>query len=83
MYLVKNATMKGFKINIDQATIANSNFREVLYTSNHSQLVLMSLQPREEIGIETHPDNDQFFRIEAGHGRNADGTSGDNLGQGS
>ena len=61
--------MKGFKSNIEKDTIANSNFREVLYTSKFSQLVLMSLKPNEEIGEEIHPDNDQFFRIEAGHGK--------------
>ena len=61
--------MKGFKISIDKATLSNSNFRKVLYTSKHSQLVLMSLKPKEEIGEETHPDNDQFFRIESGHGK--------------
>ena len=61
--------MKGFKSNIEKDTIANSNFRKVLYTSKHSQLVLMSLKPKEEIGEETHPDNDQFFRIEAGRGK--------------
>jgi mannose-6-phosphate isomerase-like protein (cupin superfamily) len=60
--------MKGFKTNIDKATIENQNFREVLYTSKHSQLVLMSLRPGEEIGTEIHAGNDQFFRIEAGHG---------------
>jgi len=61
--------MKGFKSNIEKDTIANSNFRKVLYTSKHSQLVLMSLKPNEEIGEETHPDNDQFFRIEAWRGK--------------
>jgi len=61
--------MKGFKSNIEKDTIANNNFRKVLYTSKHSQLVLMSLKPKEEIGEETHPDNDQFFRIEAGRGK--------------
>lgn len=61
--------MKGYKIDIDKATIENHNFREVLYTSKHSQLVLMSLKPGEEIGTEIHPGNDQFFRIEAGHGK--------------
>jgi mannose-6-phosphate isomerase-like protein (cupin superfamily) len=61
--------MKGFKTNIDQATVDNNNFRKVLYTSKHSQLVLMSLKPKEEIGEETHPDNDQFFRIESGNGK--------------
>ena len=61
--------MKGFKSNIEEDTLVNSNFRKVLYTSKHSQLVLMSLKPNEEIGEETHPDNDQFFRIEAGQGK--------------
>jgi mannose-6-phosphate isomerase-like protein (cupin superfamily) len=61
--------MKGFKINIEKIAKDNSSFRKVLYTSRHSQLVLMSLQPKEEIGEEIHPDNDQFFRIESGHGK--------------
>lgn len=61
--------MKGFKVNIEKITKDNSSFRKVLYTSKHSQLVLMSLRPKEEIGEETHPDNDQFFRIESGHGK--------------
>jgi mannose-6-phosphate isomerase-like protein (cupin superfamily) len=59
---------KGFNIGIEKATIENENFRKVLYTSKHSQLVLMSLLPKEEIGLETHTDNDQFFRFEAGVG---------------
>ncbi len=61
--------MNGFHQNIEQATLANSDFRRVLYTGKHSQLVLMSLAPSEEIGLETHPDNDQFFRFEQGHGK--------------
>ena len=61
--------MKGFVTNIEKETIGNGNFRKVLYTSKHSQLVLMSLKPREEIGMETHPDNDQFFRFERGQGK--------------
>jgi mannose-6-phosphate isomerase-like protein (cupin superfamily) len=61
--------MKGFFANIEKDTIANKNFRKVLYTSKHSQLVLMSLKPNEEIGMEVHPDNDQFFRFEKGHGK--------------
>ncbi|HEU5365615.1 MAG TPA: cupin domain-containing protein [Hanamia sp.] len=61
--------MKGFKINIKKATAVNDNFRKVLYTAPHSQLVLMSLRPEEEIGTEVHPGNDQFFRIEAGQGK--------------
>ena len=60
--------MKGFAGNIEEQTLANSNFRKVLYTASHSQLVLMSLRPEEEIGLEVHEENDQFFRIEAGEG---------------
>jgi len=60
---------KGYKGNIEQLTLANNNFRQVLYTSKHSQLVLMSLKPNEEIGMEVHPDNDQFFRFEKGQGK--------------
>ncbi len=60
--------MKGFNINIEKETLENSNFRRVLYTSKHSQLVLMSLQPKEDIGMEIHADNDQFFRFEKGQG---------------
>jgi len=61
--------MKGFRANIENETLENENFRKVLYTSKHSQLVLMSLRPGEEIGMEVHPDNDQFFRFEKGQGR--------------
>jgi len=61
--------MKGYKNNIEKLTLTNSNFRKVLYTGKHSQLVLMSLQPKEDIGFEVHPDNDQFFRFEAGQGQ--------------
>ena len=61
--------MKGFNANIEKETLANPNFRKVLYTSKHSQLVLMSLRPNEEIGMEVHPDNDQFFRFEKGEGK--------------
>jgi mannose-6-phosphate isomerase-like protein (cupin superfamily) len=61
--------MKGFCENIEKSTLENSNFRKVLYTGKHSQLVLMSLKPEEEIGMEVHPDNDQFFRFEKGQGK--------------
>jgi len=61
--------MKGFFQNIEEATLNNNNFRQVLYTGKHSQLVLMSLQPKEEIGMEVHTDNDQFFRFEKGEGK--------------
>lgn len=60
--------MKGFNGNIENMTIENTDFRRVLYTGKHSQLVLMALNPGEEIGMETHSENDQFFRFEAGHG---------------
>ncbi len=58
--------MKGYVINIEKETIENTNFRKVLYTAKHSQLVVMCLKPKEEIGMETHPDSDQFFRFEKG-----------------
>ena len=61
--------MNGFTANIEKDTLENGNFRKVLYTSKHSQLVLMSLRPKEEIGMEVHPDNDQFFRFEKGEGK--------------
>lgn len=61
--------MKGFNANIEKETLANENFRKVLYTAKHCQLVLMSLKPKEEIGMEVHTDNDQFFRFEKGEGK--------------
>ncbi len=61
--------MPGYSIQLEQATLANNNFRQVLYTAPHSQLVLMSLQPMEEIGLETHAEHDQFIRVEAGEGK--------------
>lgn len=61
--------MKGFKGNIEKETLDNDNFRKVLYTGKHLQLVLMSLKPGEEIGEEIHQNNDQFFRFESGTGK--------------
>lgn len=61
--------MKGFKTNIEKEAVDNTDFRRVLYTSEYSQLVLMSLRPLEEIGLEVHKGNDQFFRVEKGYGR--------------
>ena len=61
--------MKGFNTNIEKVALENNNFRKVLYTGKHSQLVLMSLRPKEEIGMEVHADNDQFFRFEKGQGK--------------
>lgn len=61
--------MKGFHTNIERDTLENKNYRRVLYSGKHSQLVLMTLKPNEEIGMEVHPDNDQFFRFESGSGK--------------
>lgn len=61
--------MKGYIQNIEEKTLENNSFRHVLYTSKHSQLVLMSLKPLEEIGMEVHEENDQFFRFESGEGK--------------
>jgi mannose-6-phosphate isomerase-like protein (cupin superfamily) len=60
--------MKGFVDDIDRLTVENTDFRRVLYTGKHLQLVLMALRPGEEIGEEVHEDHDQFFRIEKGEG---------------
>ena len=60
---------KGFVSNIEQDALDNNNFRKVLYTSKNGQVVVMSLLPSEEIGMEVHPDNDQFFRIDSGEGK--------------
>lgn len=60
--------MSGYSVNIEQRSLENDYFREVLYTAPHSQLVVMTLQVGEEIGQETHGDRDQFIRVEAGQG---------------
>ena len=60
--------MKGYCDDIERVTTGNDDFRRVLYTGKHLQLVLMTLQPGEEIGEEVHDDRDQFFRIEEGQG---------------
>ena len=59
--------MKGFVKNIEEIAVANTDFRQVLYTANYSQLVIMALKPGEEIGMEVHK-LDQFFRVEEGTG---------------
>ncbi len=60
--------MSGYSINIEEKTLAGDNFREVLYTTKLSQLVIMTLQPGEEIGMEHHTGHDQFIRVEEGEG---------------
>ena len=61
--------MAGYVTNIEDKTLKNSNFREVLNTTPKSQLVVMNLKPGEEIGLEVHDNIDQFLRIEAGEGK--------------
>ena len=61
--------MKGFKSNIENDTLKNTNFRDVIYTGKYLQLVLMSLKIGEDIGEEIHKNNDQFFRFEGGTGK--------------
>ncbi|WP_198417138.1 cupin domain-containing protein [Cryobacterium sinapicolor] len=60
--------MKGFVDNIEDAAIRNSSFRQVLYTAERMQLVVMALEPGEDIGEEVHSDRDQYFRVEKGKG---------------
>ena len=59
--------MEHYMTNIEEATIKNDMFRKVLFTAEHSQLVLMSLKPGEDIGTETH-QLDQFIRVGSGRG---------------
>jgi mannose-6-phosphate isomerase-like protein (cupin superfamily) len=61
--------MAGYVINIEKKSLENDFFREVLFTGPHLQLVVMSLAPGEDIGLETHTDVDQFIRVEAGQGK--------------
>ena len=61
--------MKGYVTHLEREAKKNADFRHVLYTGKHSQLVLMSLKPGEEIGEETHETHDQFFRFESGEGK--------------
>jgi len=61
--------MIGFIKNIEKLSLSNDNFRHVIYPGQHTQLVVMSLQPNEEIGSETHQTTDQFLRIEKGKGK--------------
>lgn len=69
MFILNHTFMRGFHTNIEKDTLGNNAFRKVLYTTTHNQLVLMSLKPHEDIGMEIHPNNDQFFRFEQGQGK--------------
>ena len=61
--------MQGFVKDIEELTLSNNYFRQVIYTGHHAQLVLMSLLPNEEIGMEVHETTDQFLRVEKGEGK--------------
>jgi mannose-6-phosphate isomerase-like protein (cupin superfamily) len=61
--------MAGYHTDIEKKTLENEYFRQVLFTGPLSQLVVMALKPGEDIGMETHPDTDQFFRVEGGKGK--------------
>lgn len=61
--------MKNYIDNIETQTLQNNNFRKVLFTGKHEQLVVMALKPGENIGMEVHPNVDQFIRIEQGEGK--------------
>ncbi|MEK7515137.1 MAG: cupin domain-containing protein [Patescibacteria group bacterium] len=61
--------MAGFHTNIEKDTLENENYRKVIYTAQHMQVVLMTLRAGEEIGMETHAEHDQFIRVENGEGK--------------
>ena len=61
--------MTGYHADIETETLSNANFRKVLFTGAHNQLVVMSLLPNEDIGMEVHANVDQFFRFESGEGK--------------
>ncbi len=61
--------MIGYIGNIEKVTLSNDYFRQVIYTGQHAQLVVMSLKPNEDIGMEVHTTTDQFIRIEKGEGK--------------
>ena len=70
---------KPFVVNIEEATRKNNNFRRALWTGEHLQVTLMSIRPGEDIGLEVHPNTDQFLRIEQGSGLVKMGSDKDNL----
>jgi len=77
--VIKDMGGSPYAVNIDAVTRANPNYRNILWTGTGLQVSLMSLQPGEDIGLEVHPDNDQFFRIEQGQGVFQAGPTKDNL----
>ncbi|MFH1429955.1 MAG: cupin domain-containing protein [Candidatus Uhrbacteria bacterium] len=61
--------MSGFFVELEQKTVENTQYREVLFTGPKSQLVVMSIAVGDDIGMEVHEDHDQFIRVEAGEGK--------------
>jgi mannose-6-phosphate isomerase-like protein (cupin superfamily) len=68
-----------FVIDIDEATLTNTNYRTTLWTGSHLQMTVMHIDPGGDIGLEVHPDRDQFLRVEAGRGRVQMGPTPDDL----
>lgn len=68
-----------FVINIEEATLANENYRLALWTGTDLQVTLMTIVVGGDIGAEVHEENDQFLRVEQGHGRVVMGTDADNI----
>jgi len=68
-----------YAVDIEQATLANDTYRTTLWTGKHLQLTVMSIRPGDDIGLEVHPDNDQFVRVEQGRGRCQMGPTRDDL----
>ena len=77
--VLKDFGANPFVININEATKQNNTYRTALWTGNHLQLTLMSINPGEDIGLEIHPNVDQFLRVEQGQGIAQMGKSKDNL----
>jgi mannose-6-phosphate isomerase-like protein (cupin superfamily) len=69
----------GWVGDIEQVTLANDTFRTVVFTGEHHQLTVMRIGPGEDIGLEVHPENDQFIRIETGQARLELGRSKDSV----
>lgn len=68
-----------YVVDIEKRTLENDEFRVTLWTGRHLQLTVMSIEPGDDIGLEVHPDNDQFLRIESGRGRCEMGPAEDDL----
>jgi len=70
---------KPYVVNIEEATLNNENYRSTVWTGEHIQLTVMSIPVGDDIGLEVHPENDQFLRLEQGKGRVQMGKAKDNL----